>query len=119
MRRCPECPTEYLVELKLGEDKSEMDPSMRFKQIIVVTRWSDLGDGTMPTAEGGEWNSVVGQFEGDVMAGPGRYNSFEKMGKRAISGIFEAQSGVTLPGQRLLSLNPKNEKQGEEGDDWY
>lgn len=107
------------MELKLGEDKLEPDPSFRFKQIIVVTRWSDLGDGTTPSAEGGEWASVVGPYEGDAGPPPREYRSFERMGKRAISGIFEAQSGVTLPGQRLLSLNPKNEKLGEDGDDWY
>lgn len=119
MRRCPECPTEYLIELKLGEDKTETDPRMKFKQIIVVTRWSDLGDGTSPNAPGGEWNAVVGQFEGDTAPAPEPYKSFERMGKRAISGIFEAQSGVTLPGQRLMSLNPKGDSKGEEGDDWY
>lgn len=112
MRRCPECPSEYLVELKLGEDKNESDPGLRFKQIIVVTRWIDLGDGTNPRAEGGEWASITGE-EGIT------YRSFQRMGKRAISGIFEAQSGVTLPGQRLLSLNPKMEKMGEEGHNWY
>jgi hypothetical protein len=120
MRRCPECPTEYLVELKLGEDKFEVDPSMKFKQIIVVTRWSDLGDGRTPRAEGGEWNSVVGDVEDGVEHEPlPLYKSFDRMGKRAISGTFEAQSGVALPGQRLLSLNPKMQKRGEEGDDWY
>jgi hypothetical protein len=24
-----------------------------------------------------------------------------------------------MPGQRMASLNPKNEKKGEEGDGWY
>lgn len=106
MRRCPECPTEYLVELKLAEDK--LDPVVKFKQVITVTRWSDLGDGSSPYTP--EWSSVNGE---------GEYHSFNMMGKRAISGIFEAQSGVTMPGQRLLSLNPKNVKLGEEGHDWY
>ncbi|KAE8446071.1 hypothetical protein EG329_012579 [Mollisiaceae sp. DMI_Dod_QoI] len=106
MRRCPECPTEYLVELKLAEDKN--DPVVRFKQVITVTRWSDLGDGSSPFTP--EWTSINGK---------GEYHSFNMMGKRAISGIFEAQSGVTMPGQRMLSLNPKNEKLGEEGHGWY
>ncbi len=117
MHRCPECPTEYLVELKLGEDKNEVDPGRRFKQIIVVTRWSDLGDGTSPRASGmrrgGEWGGEWGSITGEEGI---KYRSFERMGKRAISGIFEAQSGVTLPGQRLISLNPKMQKLGEEGD---
>ena len=107
MRRCPECPTEYLIELKLGEDKT--DPLRRFKQVLVVTRWSDLGDGTTPLSR--EWAACNGQGDG--------YDSFEAIGKRAISGVFEAQSGVTMPYQRILSLNPNREKQGEEGHKWY
>lgn len=106
MRRCPECPSEYLVELKLAEDKE----GGRLRQAMVVTRWADLGDGSR--ADGEEWSAVVG--EGEV-----KFDSFGRMGKRAISGIFEAQNGVTLPGQRMLSLNPKGEKRGEEGHGWY
>lgn len=108
MRRCPECPTEYLVELKLAEDKD--DPLIKFKQAIMVTRWSDLGNGSSPFS--GEWAAI--NAEGETA-----YDSFAAMGRRAISGIFEAQSGVTIPGQRMLSLNPKNEKLGEEGHGWY
>ena len=108
MRRCPECPTEYLVELKLAEDKN--DPLVKFKQVISVTRWSDLGDGSSPF--GMQWAAVNAENEEP-------YDSFANMGRRAISGIFESQSGVTIPGQRLLSLNPKNEKLGEEGHGWY
>jgi hypothetical protein len=106
MRRCPECPTEYLVELKLSEDKN--DPLVRFKQSIVVTRWSDLGDGSSPSSP--EWAAVSGEQA---------YDSFARIGRRGVSGIFESQSGVTMPGQRLLSLNPKMEKLGEEGHRWY
>ncbi|POS84552.1 hypothetical protein EPUL_002907 [Erysiphe pulchra] len=106
IRRCPDCPTEYMVELKLSEDKS--DPVYRFKQSLVVTRWSDLGDGSSPFSE--EWAAV----NGDIT-----YDSFANLGKRALSGIFEAQFGVTLPGQRLISTNPKYEKRGEEGNKWY
>jgi hypothetical protein len=106
MRRCPECPTEYLVELKLSEDKN--DPLVKFKQSIVVTRWSDLGDGSSPSSP--EWAAVSGEQA---------YDSFALIGKRGISGIFESQSGVTMPGQRMLSLNPKMEKLGEKGHRWY
>lgn len=106
MRRCPECPTEYLTELKLAEDK--LDPVQRFKQVITVTRWSDLGDGSSPFTP--EWRSVNGE---------GEYESLSMMGKRAISGIFEAQSGVSMPGQRMLSLNPSKKKVGEDGHGWY
>ena len=106
MRRCPECPTEYMIELKLAEDKH--DPLVKFKQVIMVTRWSDLGDGSSPVSP--EWAAVGGESE---------FDSFAAVGKRTISGIFEAQSGVTMPGQRILSLNPKNEKREEESDKWY
>ena len=106
MRRCPECPTEYLVELKFAEDKN--DPLNRFKQAIAVTRWSDLGDGLSPYSD--EWAAINGNVE---------FDSFKAIKKRTISGIFESQSGVAIPGQRLMSLNPKNEKFGEDGHNWY
>ena len=108
MRRCPDCPTEYLIELKLEEDKADPDPVRRFKQCMVVTRWSDLGDGSNPAE--GEWAACNGEVE---------YESFEHMGRRAISGVFESQNGVTIPGQRILSVNPKGERKGEEGHNWY
>lgn len=108
MRRCPECPTEYLVELKLEEDRADPNPLQRFKQAIVVTRWSDIGDGSSPFE--GEWAAINGK---------GDFDSFNKMGRRAIAGIFESQSGVTIPGQRIMSLNPNGDKLGEEGHNWY
>jgi hypothetical protein len=110
MRRCPECPTEYLVELKLAEDKTDPDRLHRFKQAIVVTRWSDLGDGSSPDSP--EWKACI--TEGDT-----GYDSFTALSRRGLSGIFESQSGVTMPGQRMMSLNPQNEKLGEEGHNWY
>ncbi len=165
MRRCTDCATEYLVELKLAEDREGGE--RRFRQAIVVTRWSDLGDGRRP--DGAEWSAVCGDNEGggynasdlksdsadversrvdgsisdeddwDGTGGYGeeagssgmkpqaaggeedtkRYDSFAKMGRRAISGIFESQSGVTMPGQRMLSLNPKGRRKGENGNGWY
>ena len=75
---------------------------------MVVTRWSDLGDGTTPLS--GEWAACNGEKE---------YNSFAAIGRRGLSGTFESQSGVSIPGQRMLSLNPNNEKLGEEGHNWY
>ncbi|TVY73398.1 hypothetical protein LSUE1_G009193 [Lachnellula suecica] len=106
MRRCPVCPTEYLVGIKFDEDKN--DPVTRFKQAIVVTRWSDLGDGRTPLS--GEWAACTGKTD---------FDSFANIGRRGISGTFESQSGVTIPGQRMLSLNPNNENLGEEGHNWY
>ncbi|KAL1306469.1 hypothetical protein AAFC00_005167 [Neodothiora populina] len=109
MRRCPECPTEYLVELKLVEDLK--DPIYRFKQAIVITRWSDLGDGSTP--DNVEWASINGNAY---------YSSVIEIGRRAISGIFESKTSndnMNIPGQRVVSLNPKGEHEGEEGDSWY
>jgi hypothetical protein len=106
MRRCPECPTEYLIEVKLCEDRTDG----RFKQAIVVTRWTDLGDGTTPG--GIEWGAINGIRED--------YDSFEHYAKRGIASIFEAAfTADTLPGQRVLSLNPKKKKLGEKGNGWY
>ncbi|RAL62018.1 hypothetical protein DID88_002507 [Monilinia fructigena] len=71
--------------------------------------WSDLGNGTSPFSP--EWAAINGEFES--------YDSFDTVKGRAISGTFEAQFGVTLPGQRILSLNPRNEMKGEDGHNWY
>lgn len=109
MRRCPECPTEYLVDIKLEEDRTEV-PALRFKQCMIVTRWSDLGDGTNP--EKGEWAACNG-VDGV------EYDSFGQLGRRAISGVFESLVGSTGPVQRIMNLNPKGEKKGEDGDNWY
>ncbi|KAI5197958.1 hypothetical protein AUEXF2481DRAFT_33398 [Aureobasidium subglaciale EXF-2481] len=109
MRRCPACPTEYLVEVKLAEDRSEKDPMKLFKHAIVVTRWSDLGDGSSPNSP--EWAAVTGAID--------NYDSISTIGTRAVSGTFESQTADTGPGQRILNLNPKDEHKGEEGHDWY
>lgn len=63
LRRCPECPTEYLVEIRLQEDRSEKDPTKLFKHAIIVTRWSDLGDGSAPWAP--EWAAINGNTRRD------------------------------------------------------
>ncbi|KAJ5777797.1 hypothetical protein N7520_001043 [Penicillium odoratum] len=111
IRRCPECPTEYLIEMKLTEDRS--DPrKMVFRQAIVITCWTDLGDGTSPG--GIQWASINGARDD--------YDSFSHphYAKRGIASIFEAAfTADTLPGQRILSLNPKQKKLGEKGHDWY
>ncbi len=107
MRRCPECPTEYLIEVKMAEDKN--DPVNIFKQALVVTRWSDLGDGSSPWSP--EWAACNGEAE---------YDSFAALGRRAVSGVFESHFNRDLiPGQRMVSMNPKKVKLGEAGHDWY
>lgn len=98
------------MELKLAEDKTNTDRLHRFKQAIVVTRWSDLGDGSSPDSP--EWKACV--TEGNT-----GFDSFKALSRRGLSGTFESQSGVTIPGQRMMSLNPQNEKLGEEGHNWY
>lgn len=115
-RRCPQCPSEYLVEIQMCEDKK--DPVTRFKHSIVVTRWADLGDGSSPYTSP-EWAAIHGKSAGDEH---GAYESFSHIGRRAVSGVFESRVAGSIPGQRMLSLNPKmehNGEDGEEGDDWY
>ena len=107
MRRCPECPSEYLIEIRMTEDKT--DPTKLFKQTLVVTRWSDLGDGTSPFTP--EWEALNGK------AG---FDSVGALGKRAVAGQFEAEfNGDVIPSQNMLSMNPEKMKLGERGHDWY
>jgi hypothetical protein len=114
-RRCPECPTEYLVEIQMVEDSK--DEARPFKHNIVVTRWSDLGDGSSPYTSP-EWTAVNGIAVPEEQNGH-NYESFSHVGRRAVSGIFESRISGSIPGQRMLSLNPKNKKLGEEGHGWY
>lgn len=110
MRRCPVCPTEYLFELKLVEDKTvKSHTPERFKQALIATRWSDLGAGRSPGDK--EWAAITGDMDD--------YDSFLEIGRRAISGVFESAFTDTIPGQRIISMNPKNVKADENGGDWY
>lgn len=120
MRRCPKCPTEYLIEIKLVEDPNAQDRASTFKQAIVVTRWSDLGEGRVPWE--GEWAACNGLPQQDDMGNEkgAPYNSFKEIGPRAISGVFEGHfTAEAIPPQRILSLNPAGVEKGEEGHDWY
>jgi len=112
-RRCPECPTEYLVEIQLVEDPT--DTVFPFKHALVVTRWSDLGDGSNPYTSP-EWTAVKGA---NVQGDDAEYGSFSQIGRRAVSGIFESAISGSIPGERMMNLNPKNKKLGEEGHGWY
>lgn len=110
MRRCPECPTEYLFELKLVEDKKVRgNGPERFKQALIVTRWSDLGPARSPADA--EWAAIAGDNA--------NYDSFAEIGKRAISGVFESAFTDAIPGQRVISMNPQKVKADEIGGDWY
>lgn len=148
MRRCPECPSEYLIEMKRMEDRSVSGGG--FKRAMTVTRWADLGDGITPYSL--EWKAVNGELPnhvraearksvnsvlrdlGEVDGGHGSpieenqveepplvYDSFKKVGKRSISGIFESHlTEDTIPGQQMLSLNPRMEKHSDVDDPaWY
>lgn len=87
----------------------------KFKHAIVVTRWADLGDGKNPYTSP-EWLAINGL---NKAAGGEEFESFSRLGRRAVSGVFESRISGSIPGQRMASLNPKNERLGEEGDGWY
>lgn len=108
MRRCVDCPSEYLVEIKRMEDRMMMGGG--FRRAVCVTRWACLGGAGTP-----------GDVEWAAVNGEGKYDSVKEVGKRAISGIFESHfTEDTMPGQRLLSLNPRNEKHSDVDDPaWY
>jgi len=110
LRRCPWCPTEYTIELKKLEDKSvDLMSNQRFRLALVVTRWSDLGDGIRPDRD--EWTAIKGDKDD--------YDSMKEMGPRSIAGWFEGAIGDNYIGHRLLSLNSKNKIYSETTDEWY
>lgn len=111
MRRCPECPTEYLFELKMVEDKSvKMNVPERFRQALIATRWSDLGPGRSPVDK--EWAAIVGDNTS--------FDGLAETGRRAVSGVFESAFTDAVPGQRMLSMNPNKVRADEAGTDcWY
>jgi len=90
LRRCPECPTEHLIEIRLQEDRSEKDPLKLFKHAIVVTRWSDLGDGSAPWCP--EWAAINGNTRRDQ---PLASATRRKSSQTAISGSLLAVAPVT------------------------
>jgi hypothetical protein len=101
IRRCPDCPTEYLVEIKLVEDRSVKSHGPdRFKLALEVSRWSDLGIGESP--EDKEWAAVTGGGDGEQE----KYDSFKEIGGRGVSGVFESAFSDALPGQRVESMRP-------------
>lgn len=116
LRRCPDCPTEYLVEIRLQEDRTETDLTKLFKHAICVTRWSDCGDGSAPWEA--NWHALTAEpMYGDDAE---RYDSFKVVGRRAISGTFESFfNPEQIPPARMISLNPSEERLGEKGHRWY
>lgn len=109
IRRCFACPTEYLFELKMAEDKTvQANGPQRFKLALMVSRWSDLGPAQSPDDK--EWAAIVSQTN---------YDSLQEMGKRSINGTFESAFTDAVPGKRIMSTNPKNIKPEQTGSDWY
>lgn len=100
LRRCPQCPSEYLVEVKLTEDPR--DKINRFKHALCVTRWSDLGDGISPTSA--EWKAVNGL---------GEYDSLGAVGNATLCSQFEAAINNGAPNQRVKSLGMEAWRAGD------
>ena len=122
LRRCPDCPTEYLVEIKLVEDRTVRGGGVeRFKLALEVSRWSDLGVGESP--EDREWAAVTGgkveRGNEEVGEEHGTYDSFKEIGGRGISGVFEGAFSETVPGQRVESMRPGKGGGDVDDDGWY
>lgn len=105
LRRCAECPTEYLVEVKMVEDrgggviggarrKSSVTTTTEtrrgsagvpaagsgksgFRHALCVTRWSDLGDGRAPSLSR-EWRAINGELVG---SGTAHFKGFGRGGE--------------------------------------
>lgn len=92
LRRCRECPTEYMITLKLVEDRK--DSFKPFKQAICLTRWSDLGPGIAPTDS--EWAAVNGVAE---------YDSWAAVTNASLCSIFEAAVSRGAPGGAMKWLD--------------
>lgn len=107
-RRCPKCPSEYLVKITMVEDRNARDPHALFRFALVVTRYVDLGDGSGP-GRSPEWDAAIGKFDG--------YDSIAMVGKRSIMGTFESIANGAVPGMPLLkNMNPKMRTGGRDGD---
>lgn len=91
IRRCPYCPTEYLIEIKLVEDPN--DRIRRFKHAICVTRWSDFGECRSPWET--EWASCSGET---------RMNSFGALKGATLSTIFETAVSHSAPTPKVMPL---------------
>lgn len=104
IRRCPQCPTEYLIQIKMVEATSATTGRPTFKHAIQVTRWSDLGDGSAPVLSK-EWASCCGYDE--MTEGMEKYDSFKEAGKRTLNGIFESETNNHLFLRRVVSLDPR------------
>ena len=88
LRRCRDCPTEYMITLKLAEDKT--DKITPFKQAICITRWSDLGPGMGPIDP--EWSAINGT---------GQFDSLAAITNASLCSIFEAAVSKGAPGGQL------------------
>lgn len=98
LRRCAQCPTEYLVEIKLLEDRNALDPLTRFRHALVVSRWSDLGNGSVASPEWLACNSAGDDQPRWTTSG---WNSARQ---RTIRSKFEAHLGRRVPEVPALEL---------------
>ena len=88
-----------------------------------MTRWSDLGNGSSPLLSP-EWAAC----EGEDPEGLGKFDSLKEVGKRTVSGQFEAETNNHLFLKRVISLDPmmgkrwvtgtKDEEKPAENEEW-
>jgi hypothetical protein len=61
LRRCPECPTEYMIETKrISNISGDMRKSMEARgvqHVLIVTKWMDYGEGKSPLSP--EWQALA------------------------------------------------------------
>lgn len=61
LRRCPKCPTEYMIETKRTSNISgDMRQSMEARgvqHVLIVTKWMDYGEGKSPLSP--EWQALA------------------------------------------------------------
>lgn len=93
LRRCNQCPSEYLIEIKLVEDRqgprSPLLPA--FRHALSVTRWSDLGAGTSPHASL-EWRAARSPLFETWAA-----QKVDFWSLRTVRSRFEAKDGNRVP----------------------
>jgi hypothetical protein len=138
LRRCSECPTEYLMNIKLVEDRRGSGAGVGlggrvgigqstgkgFAHAMSITRWSDLGDGSNPWMSQ-EWAAIVGrdgtgvggriEADGSYTHGRGgqrRFGSVGSIGDRRPSAVpaEEASSSTAAATAVNLGLNVEHER---------
>jgi len=95
LRRCHQCPSEYLIEIKLVEDRvaaRTLAAQMpQFRHALAITRYSDLGDGITPH-DSLEWTA-----SSLPLAEPWASTKPDFWGSRTVRSRFEAKDGNRVP----------------------